>query len=133
MSRYRIKEVLNAGKGLKIKIGFYEHGCFSLAGRACQTEEVTPAEFKSIFPEFSSTPDTLIQSRITWATTRTPEDIWGDNVEQGIAFMTAHFLALLPNAKEMRKGEKPGESMYLRERNALEMIVSSGFRIAGLP
>lgn len=92
---------------------------------------MTAAEFKVLFPEFVSAADALVTSRIDWATPRTPLDIWGELQEQGIAFLTAHFLALLPNAKEMRKGEKPGESMYLRERMRLEQIVSSGFRIAG--
>jgi hypothetical protein len=92
---------------------------------------MTAAEFKVLFPEFVNAADALVTSRIAWAEPRTPLDIWGDLQEQGIAFLTAHFLALLPNGKEMRKGEKPGESMYLRERERLEVIVSSGFRIAG--
>lgn len=92
---------------------------------------MTAAEFKALFPEFVSAPDALVTSRLAWAAPRTPADIWGELQDQGQAFLAAHFLALLPNGKEMRKGEKPGESMYLRERERLELIVSSGFRIAG--
>jgi hypothetical protein len=94
---------------------------------------MTPAEFKAAFPEFATAADALVQSRLTWAEARTPEDIWGDLQDQGIGFLTAHFLAMLPGGKEMRKGERPGETMYLRERQTLQPIVSSGFRIAGLP
>ena len=83
-----------------------------------------------MFPEFANAPDPLVTVRIGWATLRTPIEIWNALQEQGIAFLTAHYLAILPNAKDMRKGEKPGESMYLRERQNLELMVSSGFRVA---
>lgn len=93
---------------------------------------MTAAEFKVLFPEFASTPDPLVESRLIWATTRTPADVWGETQEQGIGFLTAHLLALLPGAKDMRAGEEKGVTMYSRERERLEGIVSSGYRIAGL-
>ncbi len=96
---------------------------------------MTAAEFKILFPEFVNAPTALVESRIAWATTRTPAAVWGDYQEQGIGFLAAHFLALLPNAKDMRKGEKPGETMYLAERERLARIVgsSAATRLAGLP
>ncbi len=94
---------------------------------------MTAAEFKVLFPEFSRASDALVESRLLWATDRTPEDVWGDLQDQGIAWLTAHFLCLLPEAKDMRKGEKPGESMYGRERSRLALVVRGGFRVAGLP
>lgn len=92
---------------------------------------MTPAEFKALFAEFSGASDTLVQSRLTWAEDRTPADVWGDKRDQGIAWMCAHFLCLLPEAEDLRKDEKPGETMYGRERERLNKIVSSGFRTAG--
>lgn len=92
---------------------------------------MTAAEFKALFPEFAKAPDALVTSRLLWASHRTPADVWGDHQPEGLAWLTAHFLALLPEGKEMRKGEKPGESMYLRERMRLGAVVSSGFRVAG--
>lgn len=94
---------------------------------------MTPEEFLALFPEFAGAGTDLIQTRLTWAEARTPEGIWGDLREQGIATMAAHFLSQLPEAKEMRLGEKPGESMYGRQRAHLNKIVSSGFRVAGIP
>lgn len=94
---------------------------------------MTPADFKLLFPEFSGASDAIVQTRLTWAEERTDADVWGDKRDQGIAWQAAHFLALLPEAKDMRKGEAPGESMYKRERKRLNKIVSSGFRAAGLP
>lgn len=94
---------------------------------------MTPAAFKALFPEFASAPDAIVQSRITWAEVRTPEDVWGEHREQGLALLVAHLLAQLPQSKDMRLGEKPGETMYGRERDRLARLVASGFRIAGLP
>ena len=94
---------------------------------------MTPAEFRALFPEFTGASDALIQSRLTWAEDRTPADVWGDKRDQGIAWLAAHFLALLPEAKDMRKGEAPGETSYGRERKRLARSVASGFRVAGLP
>lgn len=94
---------------------------------------MTAAEFKATFPEFANAPDALVTSRLAWALARTPLDIWGAYQAEGVAWYCAHFLALLPNAKDMRKGEKPGESMYLRERQRLGLTLSSGFRTAGNP
>lgn len=92
---------------------------------------MTAAEFRDLFPEFSKASDTLIESRISWAEDRTPSDIWGDKQTQGIAWLAAHFLCLLPEAKDLRKGEKPGETPYGRERARLNRIVSSGYRAVG--
>jgi len=94
---------------------------------------VTPAEFKALFPEFSRAEDPLVQTRITWAEQRTDEEVWGEKYDQGVALLTAHYLALLPEAKDLRKGEKPGETMYERERMKVARVVASGFRLAGLP
>jgi len=93
---------------------------------------VTPAAFILLFPEFAGADSDLIQTRIDWATERTDAAVWGDKTDQGIAWMTAHFLCLLPEAKDMREGEKPGETSYGRERFRLNRIVSSGFRTTGV-
>lgn len=90
----------------------------------------TAATFRAIFPEFTRATDALIDSRISMATQRTPADVWGDLQAQGIAWMTAHMLALLPEAKDMRKGEPAGETMYGRERAILDRVVGGGFRVA---
>lgn len=96
-------------------------------------EERTAATFKAIFPEFSGCPDALVTARIAMAEQRTPAGVWGVHEDQGVLWLTAHMLALLPGSKDMRLGEPAGETMYGRERKFLERIVSSGFRVAGLP
>lgn len=92
----------------------------------------TPATFRVIFPEFTGASDALVESRIAMAAERTDAEVWGTLVYQGIAYLAAELLSLLPGAKDLRL-EGGAESVYGRERKRLEGIVSSGFRIAGLP
>jgi len=47
-----------------------------------------------------------------------------------VKYLAAHLLALEPDARDLVKGEKVGESTYGRERKNLEAIVSSGHRVA---
>lgn len=91
---------------------------------------MTPAEFKAALPEFAGASDALVQSRLTAAEERTPLEIWGAKQEQGILYLTAHLLSMLPEAKTMAK-DSDGKSYYTRERERLEVIVSSGFRVTG--
>lgn len=93
----------------------------------------TSANFRVIFPEFAKASDALISSRIAMAGARTPADVWNILEAQGIAWLTAALLVNDPAAKDMRKGEKAGDSSYARERRFLETVVSSGFRTAGAP
>lgn len=92
---------------------------------------ISVADFKAQFPEFAKAPDDVVTVRLQWAYDRTPLDIWGDARDQGAAWYCAHFLAILPNGKDMRKGERPGETMYLTERKRMALTVSSGFRVTG--
>ena len=84
---------------------------------------------------FFSTPDPLVASRLAMAEARTPSAVWEDATirESGILYLAAHLLAIEPGAREMRKGERPGETAYWRERRILEGIVSSGHRVAKAP
>lgn len=93
----------------------------------------TATTFRAVLPEFTRATDALIESRIAMAQERTPSDVWGVLQGQGILYLAAHLLAMLPEAKDMRKGEPVGESAYGRQRTFLERVVSSGYRIAGLP
>lgn len=87
--------------------------------------------FRAQYPEFSKASDALVTARLADAVLRTPSDIWGDKTETGTFLLTAHLLALGPNGRDLRKGEKPGDSPYWRERNRMAITVSSGFRVAG--
>lgn len=91
---------------------------------------MTPAEFKALLPEFTGAPDALVQSRLTMAEPRTPLDIWGDLQDQGILYLTAELLCLLPQARPMAIADGAANP-YRAERRRLEVIVSSGFRVTG--
>jgi hypothetical protein len=91
---------------------------------------VTPAEFKALLPEFAGAPDSLVQSRLTMAETRTPADVWGDLIDQGILHLAAELLCVLPQARPMAIADGAANP-YKAERRRLEVIVSSGFRVTG--
>ena len=90
------------------------------------------ATFKALFPEFTRASDALVLSRIGMAAERTPEDIWLDLEPQGHAYLTAHLICMLPEAKDLRLEMNPGQSPYGVERDRLAAVVSSGFRTAGV-
>lgn len=90
---------------------------------------MTPAEFKALLPEFAAAPDPLVQSRLDQAELRTPADVWGDLQDQGILYLAAHLLSMLPQARPMNK-DGDG-SPYSAERKRLNGIVSSGYRVTG--
>lgn len=91
----------------------------------------TAATFLAVLPEFTNCPAALITARIAMATERTPLDIWNTLQGQGILYLAADMLTMLPGSKEMRL--EGGGSVYGIERKRLEGIVSSGFRVAGIP
>ena len=95
----------------------------------------TVADFRAAFGSaFASTPEPIIAMRLAIAIARTPIDVWGtgDIRKAGVMYLCAHLCASEPGAREMRKGEQPGETLYGRERERLELHVSSGFRVVGL-
>lgn len=94
---------------------------------------VTVPEFRAAFaPTFDRTPEGVISLRLTMAEARTSADVWTDASMRnaGILYLAAHLVAIEPGGREMRKGERAGDTPYARERERLERIVSSGFRVA---
>jgi len=53
---------------------------------------ITPAEFKTRFPEFDSLADARIQLFIDDAELELDEDRWGDLYDKGLSYLTAHLL-----------------------------------------
>jgi hypothetical protein len=96
------------------------------------TEEQTADNFRALFPEFERASDALIESRIAMAAEVTLEEVWGDLLYQGLAYGAAAMLCELPIAQDMRRASDGG-SVYRDRRQALELTVSAGFRIAGFP
>lgn len=95
---------------------------------------VSVSDIRTRFPEFDNsaiTSDALITMLIDEAETRTPATIWGSKQDAGIRYLTAHLLALSPQARELKLATADGSTPYLAERQRLERIVSSGFRTTG--
>jgi hypothetical protein len=55
---------------------------------------ITPASFKTLFPEFAAEDDARIQIFIDEAVTVLNESYWGTKYDYGLYYYTAHTLAL---------------------------------------
>lgn len=89
------------------------------------------AQFVAIYPEFAAAPLATVYTSIGSALTRTPVDVWGDHHALGVFALAAHLTAMAPGGEAMRLA---GETtIYQKERDRLNRVVASGYRIAGLP
>lgn len=97
---------------------------------------VTYASFVEEFPEFAS-PDyvAIVNARLATATLQTPADVWGDLRDAGISWLAADLISRSPQGRQLRllNGSAGGQddSLYSAERQRLEGIVASGFRVTG--
>jgi len=88
--------------------------------------------FRAEYPEFHKAPDVVVVRVLAHAARRTPANIWGDLEDEGHGLLTAHLLAMRPEGKEMRlEGRDRKDSIYGIERQHLNRIVASGFRVTG--
>jgi hypothetical protein len=70
------------------------------------------ATWRSLFPEFATAPDILVQSRIDQAALRIEPLVWGERSGEGQAFLTAHLLTLAPGGQFARLQSDKGKSTY---------------------
>jgi hypothetical protein len=89
---------------------------------------ISVADFVAYFPEFkgdgSVTTNARLQSYINHAVLRTPSDVWGDLVDQGVLYLAAHLLAISPYGINAKLGNAAGNSVYGVERSRLNRTVS---------
>ena len=86
--------------------------------------------FRATFTEFADATDALVSAKIAEALTRTPEDVWGADLEHGVLYLAAHLLALSPGGEKMRIDSVT--TLYGNTRAKLARSVASGFRVAGI-
>jgi len=89
------------------------------------------AAFLAVYTEFAAAPTATLDQALGAALTRTPIDIWGEHHALGVFALAAHLTAMAPGGEAMRLA---GETtIYQKERDRLNRVVASGFRVAGLP
>ena len=96
---------------------------------------LTVAQWRDRFPTgFENASDPLIQAKLDEAYRRLSAKTWGDRLDDGAAYLTAHLIAISPGGEEMRIGfggqEKIG-NLFDREFQRLKRAVVSGFRVTG--
>ena len=90
------------------------------------------ATFRAQFPEFKPTtvPDALVNVFLAVATGELDSDVWGTDLDQGIAYRTAALLAASPNGQGMaRVTSDPTVSTYSLRFDELRRIATLGMRV----
>jgi hypothetical protein len=88
--------------------------------------------FRARFPEFNQAPDSLVQATLDGCSVEFAPTIWGNKLDEGHGYLTAHKLSLSPFGQQARLAEgKRGETTYFLEYQRLVRTVAHGFRVAG--
>lgn len=82
--------------------------------------------WRSLFPEFNTAPDILVQSRLDQAEIRIDPAVWGVRAGEGQAYLAAHLLALAPGGQFARMVSDKGKTTYGSQYD--EMVI----QVAGL-
>ena len=92
---------------------------------------VTPASLRQGFPEFTGTPDSLVQAKINDAGAFVDAGVWGDKYDTGIAYMAAHLLACSPAGQNARMIDpKTAKTTYKTVfANLVPIAVAGGNRV----
>lgn len=91
---------------------------------------VTPAAFKSMFPEFGKSTDAYIQSWLDLANRHIGRTVWGAKADDGQLFLAAHLMATSPSGQNAKLSKADGTSTYGHQFNRLKNEVTGGYRVA---
>lgn len=80
--------------------------------------------WRGLFPEFSTAPTPLVQSRLDQAAVRIDTAVWGSRAGEGQAFLAAHLLALSPGGQFARLQSEKGKSTYGDEHEKISIQVA---------
>ena len=90
---------------------------------------MTLTEFKIQFPEFKSVPDPMLNAHIAAASLECSPEVWGTLLDQGIAYLAAHKLALSPYGNSAKLSNASGGSTYFTHYSDLVRKVAQGYRV----
>lgn len=91
---------------------------------------VTYTTIQDRFPEFANTDSDLITAAIANAVDQINEDVWGDKTDQGVTWLTAHFLATSPFGEPARLSDDMNNTRYYIIFKSLRSQVTVGLRNA---
>lgn len=89
---------------------------------------MTLTEFKTQFPEFRSVPDPMLTAHLNAAALECSEEVWGTLLDQGIAYLAAHKMALSPYGNTAKLSNASGGSTYFTHYADLVRKVAQGCR-----
>lgn len=86
-----------------------------------------PGTWRSLFPEFDTAPDNLVQSRLDQAALQLDLSVWGTRSGEGQAYLAAHLLAISPGGQFARLQSDKGKSTYGTRYEELVIMVTGLF------
>ena len=95
---------------------------------------VTVESFRQQFDEFRTTDQQSIESKLAIAKQNVNASVWGNKLDSGVLYLTAHYLSLAPSGQNAKL--KPAEmaiTTYGQTYKTLLRTVTFGIRTAGLP
>lgn len=92
---------------------------------------LSSADIKARFPELVDAADALVESKIAQASRSIDPKVWGALVDDGVAYLAAHLLALSPfgtNAGLRLGGGANQKTVYGDTLEAMQRRVGTAFR-----
>lgn len=93
---------------------------------------MTNAEFRIAYPNFAKTvsvPDAVLDPALADAARMTDAATWGALYDKAHGLLTAHILSMGPSGREARFKAIDSRTVYLVERERLEVLVAAGWGV----
>lgn len=87
------------------------------------------ATFKASFPEYTGSPDALVQRCIDTAEREADPGICGANWVDLVQFKTARYLALSPYGRKMQLVNKDGSTLYDADIERISALSACALRV----
>ena len=81
------------------------------------------------FPEFTSTPEALVNASIADAILQVDSDYYGTKADMAITYLAAHLIALNPLGEMARLDKKGEKTIYLLLFDKVKRSLGAGLRV----
>lgn len=90
---------------------------------------VTRTTLIARFPEFTSTPEALVDACIVDAALMVDEDYYGTKADMAVTFLAAHYIAMNPLGEMARLDKKGEKTTYLVLYESVKRSLGAGCRV----
>ena len=87
---------------------------------------VTLASFRTRFPEFAETDDAMVQAKLDEVAVALDDRVFGARIDEAVAYLVAHRLALSPFGQNARMVAKDGSTTYGEQYAGIQRAAAGG-------